>query len=71
MSERILPLAAMEKVLKQSGAERVSDKAKVALKNVVEDRAETIALKAIKLAAHAGRKTVKADDIRLAAKELV
>ena len=70
MTDKTLPLAAMEKILKQSGAERVSDKAKVALKSAIEDRAEVIAQKAIKLAAHAGRKTVKAGDIQLAAKEL-
>ncbi len=68
MSKRILPLAAMEKILKNVGANRVSDKAKVALKNVVEDIAEDIAQDAVKFAMHAGRKTVKAGDIRLAAK---
>ncbi|MBT5021540.1 histone family protein [Candidatus Woesearchaeota archaeon] len=67
-SKRLLPLAAMEKILKQCGAERVSDKAKVALKNVIEDIAEEIAENAVKLALHAGRKTVKAGDVKLAAK---
>jgi len=69
MSSRILPLAAMEKILKHGGAVRVSDKAKVALKNVVEDIAENIAIKAIQLAKHAGRSTVKDRDIKLASKE--
>ncbi|MBI2208247.1 NFYB/HAP3 family transcription factor subunit [Candidatus Woesearchaeota archaeon] len=68
MSSKILPLAAMEKILKQCGADRVSDKAKVALKTVVEEIADRIAVKAIQLAVHAGRKTVKARDIKLAAK---
>ena len=68
MSSRLLPLAAMEKILKQSGANRVSDKAKVALKNTMEDLAEVIATKAVNLAKHAGRVTVKASDIKLAAK---
>jgi len=68
MSKRLLPLAAMEKILKNVGADRVSDKAKVALKNVVEDIAEEIAQDAVKFAMHAGRKTVKAGDIRLASK---
>lgn len=68
MSKRLLPLAAMEKILRSVGADRVSDKAKVALKNIVEDRAEEIARDAVKLAMHAGRKTVKAGDVRLAAK---
>ena len=68
MSSKILPLAAMEKVLKQCGADRVSDKAKVALKTVVEEIADQIAVKAIQLAVHAGRKTVKARDVKLAAK---
>ena len=68
MVTRLIPLAAMEKILKQAGAERVSDKSKVALKGVVEDLAEEISQKAIQLANHAGRKTVKARDIKLAAK---
>ena len=68
MSKRLIPLAAMEKIMKKAGAERVSDKAKVALKSVLEDIAEDIAGNAVKLAMHAGRKTVKAGDIKLAAK---
>jgi len=66
MTKRVLPLAAMEKILKFSGAERVSDSAKVALKEVIEDIAEKIAVEAVKLSAHAGRKTIKAEDIKLA-----
>ena len=68
MSKRLIPLAAMEKILKNCGAERVSDKAKAALKDVIEDIAEEIASNAVKLSLHAGRKTVKAGDIKLAAK---
>lgn len=69
-SKKLLPLAAMEKILKKCGAERVSDKAKAALKDIVEDKAELIAQTAIRLAQHAGRKTVKAGDIKLAAKQV-
>ena len=69
MDKRLLPLAAMEKILKQCGAERVSDKAKAALKEIVEDKAEKIAEKAVRLAVHAGRKTIKASDIKLAVRE--
>ena len=69
MTKGILPLAAMEKMLKQCGAERVSDRAKEALKTIVEEKANEIALRAIQLAKHAGRKTIKGGDIRLASKE--
>ncbi len=68
MSKRLVPLAAMEKIMKSAGAERVSDKAKAALKNVIEEKADKIATTAVRLAAHAGRKTVKAGDIKLASK---
>jgi len=68
MSKRLIPLAAMGKILKMAGAERVSDKAKAALKIVLEEKAEQIAAKAVMLAMHTGRKTVKADDVKLAAK---
>ena len=67
-AKRILPLAAMEKILKDSGAERVSDTAKVALKDALQELAEKLAETAVKLAGHAGRKTIKAEDIKLAAK---
>ena len=67
-SKRLLPLAAMEKILKNVGAGRVSEKSKAALKSVLEEIAEEIAQDAVKLAMHAGRKTVKAGDIKLAAK---
>jgi len=69
MTNKLLPLAAMEKLLRQGGADRVSDKAKVALKNALEDIATEISVKAIKLAEHAGRKTVKSEDIKLAVKD--
>lgn len=68
MSKKLLPLAAMEKILKQAGAERVSDGAKVALKGVVEEITQKIAAQAVMLASHAGRKTVKDGDIKLAYK---
>jgi len=69
MSKRLIPLASMEQILKQQGAERVSDKAKTEFKKVLEEKAEEIAKDSIKYALHAGRKTVKSADIKLAAKE--
>ena len=69
MTSKLLPLAAMEKIIKQNGGARVSDRAKIALKNVIEDIAEDIAIKAVKLAEHAGRRTVKSQDIKLAIKD--
>ena len=69
MTSKLLPLAAMEKILKNVDPTiRVSDKAKAALKSVIEEQAEKIAINAVKLAQHAGRKTIKADDVKLAAK---
>jgi len=67
-TKKLLPLAAMEKILKQAGAERVSEKAKAALKAVLEEKADEIAAKSVKFANHAGRKTIKAGDIKLASK---
>ncbi|RMF06522.1 histone [Candidatus Woesearchaeota archaeon] len=67
-SKRVIPLAAMEKILKKAGADRVSEGAKEALRDVMEDIAEEIGASAVKLALHAGRKTVKEEDIKLAAR---
>ena len=64
----ILPLAAMEKLIKKAGAPRVSEDAKTALKEVLEDYAANICEKATRIAQHSGRKTVKSGDIKLATK---
>lgn len=66
MTRSILPLAAMEKLLKKAGAPRVSDDAKEALKDVLEEHALELGKKAVKFSLHSGRKTVKAADVRLA-----
>ena len=66
--KRTLPLAAMERLLKRMGAERVSEDAKEALRDVLEEYAEKIGSEAKSLAKHARRKTVRAEDIRLAVK---
>ena len=65
----ILPLAPVDRLIRKSGAKRVSDSAKLALAEVLEDFSEKIAVKAMRLAMHAGRKTITAADIKLAMKE--
>ena len=54
--------------LKLLNRAHTSEEAKVALLQVLENIAMEIGEEATKLAAHAGRKTVKAEDIRLAAR---
>jgi DNA-binding protein len=67
-SQRLMPLAAMEKIMNEAGGERVSEGAKKELKRIIEEYAITVAEKAIKFANHAGRKTIKSEDIKLALK---
>ena len=64
-----LALATMEKLLKKNGAKRVSEEAKIELRNVLEEYADKLCKKAIALAEHAKRTTVKASDIKLALRE--
>lgn len=68
MTKRAIPLASMEVLMKKAGADRISDDAKLALKKIIETQAAEIAGHAIKFAHHAGRKTVKAGDVKLALK---
>jgi histone H3/H4 len=57
--------------MKKSGAERVSDDAADELRKVLEEAAERIAHQAVELSVHAGRKTVKPEDIRFAARNVI
>jgi len=67
--DKILPLAPMEKLLKKGNPElRISDPAKAALRDYLEDKAEELAKAAAEFSIHAGRKTIKAEDVKLAAK---
>ncbi|RAP46909.1 MAG: histone [Methanosphaera sp. rholeuAM6] len=63
-----LPIAPIKRLLKNAGASRISDEAAVKLAEVLEEIGEDLARDATKLAKHAGRKTVKAEDIELAAR---
>jgi histone H3/H4 len=66
--EHVIPLAISERILKNAGAQRVSEDAKVAFSDVLKELAEEIGQQASKISKHAGRKTVQEEDIKLAAK---
>ena len=62
----ILPLAPVERIIRKAGADRVSEGAGIELARVLEDFGINVSREAITLAKHAGRTTVKDEDIRLA-----
>jgi len=65
-----IPKAPIARIIKESGAERVSEDAKVALAEYVEEVARNVAKEANNVAKIAKRKTIKAEDIKLAIKNL-
>ncbi|MBU6997223.1 MAG: histone family protein [Theionarchaea archaeon] len=65
-----LPLASVDKLIRKAGAHRVSEDAAKELAAHLQETAIEVAREAITLADHAGRKTVKAEDIALAKKRM-
>ena len=68
MSE--IPKAPVARIIKESGAERVSEDARAELAAYLEEVAREVAKEANAVAKIAKRKTVKAEDIKLAIKNL-
>ncbi|MDD1716499.1 MAG: NFYB/HAP3 family transcription factor subunit [Methanolinea sp.] len=65
-----IPLASARRIIRKSGAIRVSADADAELAKLMEEHALVLAREALKLSAHAGRKTVTGHDIRMAAEIL-
>ncbi len=63
-----LSISACERLIKKGGGERVSKEAAEELAKILEEIAVDISKQASTMALHAKRKTIKADDIRLASK---
>ena len=62
-------LSVMYRILKKAGAERVSDESANELRRILEEIGGSIAKSAVEMSVHAGRKTIKSEDIRLVAKQ--
>ena len=61
-----LPLSALENLMKEKGAQRVSEDAKEELKKILESYLYDLSLKASKIASHSKRKTINSGDLLIA-----
>ena len=68
MSE--IPKAPIARIIKDTGAQRVSEDAKAELAEYLEEVARDVAIEANNVAKIAKRKTIKPEDIKLAIKNL-
>ncbi len=64
--KKILPLAPLERLMRNAGAERVSEDAVAAVREIIEDMAQAVADEALRASRHAKRRTIKREDIELA-----
>ena len=71
MAEKEISLAPLHRLIKKAGAERVSESAAIEMGKVLEDIGLKIGKEAIEWSMHAGRKTVKAEDVRKAAEKIL
>ena len=70
MTKSEISVAPMHRLCKKAGAERVSEAAAKELAKTVEEIGVKIAKEALDYAMHAGRKTIKAEDIEIATRKV-
>jgi len=70
MIEPEIAVAPMHRLCKKAGAERVSDAASKELAKALEEIGVKIAKEALDYAMHAGRKTIKTEDIEIATRKV-
>lgn len=63
---KAFPLLPLEKIARKAGAERVSHKALIVMRDILLEISDKIAADAVAITRHAGRVTVKGEDIKLA-----
>ncbi len=68
MKSSELGLSPMYRILKKAGAQRISDGSADELRRILEELASSMARNAVDMASHAGRKTVMAEDVKLASR---
>ena len=71
MKELEISVAPMHRLCKKAGADRVSEQAAKELAKVLEEVGVKIAKEALDYAVHSRRKTVKAEDIEIAARKVL
>jgi histone H3/H4 len=71
MAKLELSVAPMHRLCKKAGAERVSETAAKELAKALQEVGIKIAKEALGYAMHAGRKTIKAEDIEIAARKVM
>jgi histone H3/H4 len=70
MTKSEISVAPMHRLCKKAGAERVSEAATKELAKTLEEIGVKIAKEALDYAMHAGRKTIKAEDIEIATRKV-
>jgi DNA-binding protein len=71
MNESEISVAPMNRLCKKAGGKRVSEEGAKALGKVLESIGVKIAKDALDYAKHSGRKTIKAEDIEIAARKIM
>jgi histone H3/H4 len=71
MNESEISVAPMSRLCKKAGGKRVSEEAAKELGRVLEGIGVKIAKDALDYARHSGRKTIKAEDIEIAARKIM